>query len=156
MRGELVRDLMWGFFFLLLQLALFRHLSMFGMQIDAVLIYCLYQVNRREHTTAILTCAFFGLMQDAFLDLWGLNLFSKTLTAYILTYFVRATEEVRMPTIQVFLAVLLATILHNLIFLGVAYFSEGHAIQVVFWQHLIGSSLYTAVVATLLHLFHRY
>ncbi len=156
MRGELVRDILWGFLFLFLQLAIFRHLSIFGMQIDAVLIYCLFQINRRNRATAILLCAFFGLMQDVFLDLWGLNLFSKTLTAYILTFFVRVTEEVRMPTIQVFLAVLLATILHNLVFLGVAYFSERYAIQVFFWQHLFGSSLYTAVVATLLHLFHRY
>lgn len=156
MRGELVRDILWGFVFLLLQLVVFRHLSIFGMQIDAVLIYCLFQVNRRNRATSILTCAFFGLMQDAFLDLWGLNLFSKTLTAYVLTFFVRATEEVRMPTIQVFLAVFLACILHNLAFLGVAYFSENYAVQVLFWQHLLGSSLYTSVVATLLHLFHRY
>jgi rod shape-determining protein MreD len=156
MRGELVRDILWGFLFLLLQLAVFRHLSIFSMQIDAVLIYCLFQINRRDRTTAILTCAFFGLMQDAFLDLWGLNLFAKTLTAYILTFFVRATEEVRMPTIQVFLAVFLASILHNLVFLSVAYFSESYAVQVLFWQHLFGSSFYTAVVATLLHLFHRY
>jgi rod shape-determining protein MreD len=156
MRGEFVRDIFWGFLFLLLQLAVFRHLSIFGMQIDAVLIYCLFQVNRRSRTSAILTCAFFGLMQDAFLDLWGLHLFSKTLTAYILTFIVRTTEEVRMPTIMVLLAVLLSTILHNLIFLGVAYFSESYAVQVLFWQHLIGSSIYTAIVATLLHLFHRY
>jgi rod shape-determining protein MreD len=156
MRGELVRDILWGFVFLFLQLAIFRHLSIFGLQIDAVLIYCLFQVNRRDRTAAILMCAFFGLMQDAFLDLWGLNLFSKTFTAYVLTFFVRATEEVRMPTIQVFLAVFLASILHNLVFLGVAYFSESYAIRVLFWQHLFGSSLYTAIVATLLHLFHRY
>jgi rod shape-determining protein MreD len=156
MRGELVRDIFWGFLFLLLQMAVFRHLSIFGMQIDAVLIYCLFQVNRRNRTAAILTCAFFGLMQDAFLDLWGLHLFSKTLTAYILTFFVRTTEEVRLPTIQVLLAVLLATIMHNFIFLGVAYFSESYAVQVLFWQHLFGSSIYTAVVATLLHMFHRY
>jgi rod shape-determining protein MreD len=156
MRGEFVRNIFWGFLFLLLQLAVFRHLSIFGMQIDAVLIYCLFQVNRRSRTSAILTCAFFGLMQDAFLDLWGLHLFSKTLTAYILTFIVRTTEEVRMPTIMVLLAVLLSTILHNLIFLGVAYFSESYAVQVLFWQHLIGSSIYTAIVATLLHLFHRY
>jgi len=156
MRGEFVRNIFWGFLFLLLQLAVFRHLSIFGMQIDAVLIYCLFQVNRRSRTSAILTCAFFGLMQDAFLDLWGLHLFSKTLTAYILTFIVRTTEEVRMPTIMVLLAVLLSTILHNLIFLGVAYFIESYAVQVLFWQHLIGSSIYTAIVATLLHLFHRY
>ena len=156
MRGELLRDLLWGLLFLFLQLAVFRHLSIFGMQIDAVLIYCLYLVNRRDRTTAIMMCAFLGLSQDAFLDLWGLNLFSKTLTAYVLTFFVRATEEVRMPTIQVFLAISVANILHNLIFLMVAHFSESHAVNVIFWRHLIGSSIYTATVGTLMHLFHRY
>lgn len=156
MRGELMRNIVWGFLFILLQVAVFRHLSIFGMQIDVVLIYCLFQVNSRSSTAAILTCAFFGLMQDAFLDLWGLHLFSKTLTAYILTFFVRTTDEVRMLTIQVFLTVLLATIIHNFIFLGVAYFSESHAVQVLFWQHLFGSSIYTAIVATLLYIFNRY
>lgn len=156
MRGELMRNIVLGFLFILLQVAVFRHLSIFGMQIDVVLIYCLFQVNRRSRTAAILICAFFGLMQDAFLDLWGLHLFSKTLTAYILTFFVRTTDEVRMLTIQVFLTVLLATIIHNFIFLGVAYFSESHAVQVLFWQHLFGSSIYTAIVATLLYIFNRY
>lgn len=155
MRGELLRDLFWGLVFLLLQIVILRHLSIFGMSVDGVLIYCLWIINRRERTSAILIAALFGLLQDAFLDLWGLNLFAKTLTAYILTFIVKATDEVRMPTVQVFGAVFLASILHNLIFLGVAFFSESHAVNAVFWRILLGDSLYTAVAAVLIHIFKR-
>lgn len=155
MRGELLRDLFWGLVFLILQLILFRHLSIFNIQVDAVLIYCLFQINKRDRTSAILICALFGLLQDSLLDLWGLNLFAKTLTAYILTFIVNATDEVRMPTIQVLGAVFLSCLLHNSIFLSVAYFSESHAVSVVFWEMLIGNSLYTAIVASLIHLFKR-
>jgi len=155
MRNELLRDIFWGLFMLFMQLAVFRHLQIFGIQADVVLIYCLYQINRRNRTTALLLAAGVGLLQDAFLDLWGMNLFSKTLTVYILSYIIRATEEVRMPTVQVFAAVLASSFLHNLIFLLLAYFSESYSANVIFWSLLLGSSLYSAMIATLLHLFKK-
>jgi rod shape-determining protein MreD len=155
MRNELLRDIFWGLFMLFMQLAVFRHLQIFGIQADVVLIYCLYQINRRNRTTALLLAAGVGLLQDAFLDLWGMNLFSKTLTVYILSYIIRATEEVRMPTVQVFAAVFASSFLHNLIFLLLAYFSESYSANVIFWSLLLGSSLYSAMIATLLHLFKK-
>lgn len=155
MRNELIRDIFWGLVMLFIQLALFRHLQIFGIQADLVLIYCLYQINKRSRTSALLLCASFGLLQDAFLDLWGMNLFSKTLTAYILSYIIRTTEEVRMPAIQVFASVLVSSFLHNLIFLLLAYFSESYSASVIFWRLLLGSSIYTAMVATLLQLFKK-
>lgn len=152
MRNDIIRDIFWGLFMLFMQLAVFRHLQIFGIQADLVLIYCLYQINRRDRTRAILLAASVGFLQDAFLDLWGMNLFSKTLTVYILSYIIRATEEVRMPTIQVFAAVFISSFLHNLIFLLLAYFSESYSANVIFWRLLLGSSIYTATIATLLHL----
>lgn len=155
MTRELIRDIVWGFIFLALQLLVFRQLTIFGAEIDAVLIFCMWQISRRNGTSAILICAFFALLQDIFLDVWGLNLFAKTMTVYILHFFVKVTDNVNLPPVQVLAASFLTAVLHNLIFLGIAYFSEIHAVHSVFWRWLLANSLYTASAAALFYLFKQ-
>lgn len=150
-----LRDLLFGLLFLLLQFLLIRQLTVFGLQTDVIFIYCLYLLNRRDRTTVILLAALLGLAQDALLDLWGFNVISKTLSVYLLTFIVRNTEELKMPTQQVFLAVFLAFVLHNFIYLMIAYFSGNHAIAVSFWKTLLGNSLYSGFIATLLYLLKK-
>ncbi len=150
-----LRDLLYGLLFLILQLVLIRQLTVFGLQADIVFIYCLYLLSRRDRTTVILLAALLGLTQDALLDLWGFNLISKTLSVYLLTFIIRNSEEIKMPNQQVFLAVFFAFILHNFIYLMIAYFSGNHAIAVAFWKTLLGNSLYSGFIATLLYLLKK-
>lgn len=155
MSVRFLRDLLYGLLFLLLQFLLIRQLTIFGLQADIVFIYCLFLLNRRDRTTVILLAALLGLIQDALLDLWGFNMITKSLTVYLLRFFVRNSEEIKMDGQQVLLVVTLAFVLHNFIFLMLAYFSSNHAIAVTFWKTLLGNSLYSGGIATLLFLLRK-
>jgi rod shape-determining protein MreD len=68
----------------LLQVFFFQHLSIFSVQPDIVLIFLLWYMTKSTRTAAILMAAFVGFSQDALLDLWGLNMFAKTLLVFII------------------------------------------------------------------------
>lgn len=143
-----------GVGFLLLQVVLFRHLKIYEMQPDLVLIFLLWYISRRDRTSALLMAAGLGLLQDALLDLWGLNMFSKTLLTFIGYNFIPKSSEVRLLMGQVFLAVFIASLIHNLIFLGLNSIVLNYSAETIFWQYWIGGSIYTAIVAGFIHVFH--
>jgi len=136
-----------------IQIVLFRHLKIFEIQPDLILIYIVWFASKRNRTQAILLAAVLGLTQDALLDLWGLNMFSKTLLIFAAYNFIPKRSQVQLLVGQVFLTILIAATVHNLIFLGLSVAVENYSAEILFWRQLIGNSLYTAVVASFIHLF---
>lgn len=153
MKSQTTKDLLIGLLCVVLQMIIFRHLRIFGSEADIVLIYIIWLMSRRNRTTAIVLAAVLGFTQDAFLDLWGLNMFSKTLLAFAGYQFIPKTSESKLLNGQVFLIVLAASLFHNIVFLGLASFAKLYASDYYFWIYLIGNSLYTAVVASIIYLF---
>lgn len=153
MNYERLKDFAWGLGFIAVQILLFRHLKVFQMQPDLVLIFVLWLMIRRDRTSVIILAASLGLLQDALLDLWGLNMFAKVLTAFIGFNLIPKGSEGRLLIGQVFLTVFIAAILHNLIFLGLSGIMEVYSAEVLFWRQWIGNSIYTAVVASFIQLF---
>lgn len=141
-----------GILFLLVQILLFRHLKIFQIQPDLVLIFLTWYMARTNRTSAILMAAGLGLAQDVLLDLWGLNMFSKTLLIFIGYNFIPKNAN-QLLTGQVLLAVFIASFLHNLIFMGLNAIIEIYTAEIFFWRQLIGNSLYTAGIAGILYLF---
>lgn len=153
MNPERFKNIAIGLGFLLVQVVLFRHLKIYHVQPDLVLIFVVWFMARNSRTEALIMAAAFGFMQDALLDLWGLNMFSKTLLTFISYNFLPKGLKSRMLVGQVFLTILIASLLHNLIFLGLNGLIQNYSAEVFFWRHLLGSSLYTAVVASFIQLF---
>ena len=148
-----IKNIALGLTFLLLQVVLFRHLDIYNIQPDVVLIFLVWYMSRKSRTSSLLMAGFLGFGQDFFLDLWGLNMFTKTLLVYLGTRFIHRAGKNRLLIGQVFLTVFLTAILHNLIFQGLSFFVQSYSAETFFWRHLIGNSLYTAAVASFIHLF---
>lgn len=142
-----------GIGFLLIQLMLFRHLKIYQMQPDLVLIFLVWYMARKDRTSALLMAAGLGFLQDALLDLWGLNMFSKTLLTFIGYNFIPEGSDRQLLVGQIFLTILIASLIHNLIFLGLNALIQNYSAEIFFWRHLFGNSLYTAIVASFIHLF---
>lgn len=153
MNPERLKNIGLGLGFLLLQVVLFRHLKIFQMQPDLVLIFLIWYMAQKDRTSALLMAAGLGFMQDALLDLWGLNMFSKTLLTFIGYNFIPQGAKKRLLVGQVFLTILIASLLHNLIFLGLNAVIQSYSAETFFWRHLFGNSLYTAIIASFLQLF---
>lgn len=153
MTGERIKDFGLGFGFVVLQVVLFRHLKVYDMQADLVLIFLLWFMMRRDRTSAIVMAAVLGFTQDALLDLWGLNMFSKTLMTFVGFNFLPKNSDVRLILGQVFLTVFIASIIHNLIFLGLSSVVQNYSAELLFWRQLIGNSIYTGLVASFIQLF---
>jgi len=136
----------------IIQLVLLRHLTIFDAESDLVLIYALWLCTKKSKTEAIVITAFAALLQDAFTDLWGLNLFSKVLTIFILHNFLNRTSENSFLIWQIFLIVLGASFLHNIFFYLVSSLSGIYASEYVIISLLLISTLFTAVLGSFLHL----
>ncbi|MGK7369073.1 MAG: rod shape-determining protein MreD [Candidatus Halalkalibacterium sp. M3_1C_030] len=148
-----LKDFGIGLGFVALQIVLFRHLKIYEVQADLVLIYLIWYMTQRDRTTAIIMAALLGFFQDAFLDLWGLNMFSKTLIVFSTFNIIPKTKEIRLLLGQVFLSILLIALAHNLVYLGLSTLVEQYSAELLFWRRLAGNSIYTAIVGSFIYLF---
>lgn len=148
-----LKDFGIGLGFVALQVVLFRHLKVFEMQADIVLVYLIWFMTRRDRTTAIIMAAVLGFFQDAILDLWGLNMFSKTLIVFASFNIIPKTKEIRLLLGQVFLTIFLISLAHNLVYLGLNSIVEQYSAELMFWRQLAGNSIYTAIVGSFIYLF---
>lgn len=151
-RSDLLRFLMLGFGAVIIQVILLRHLTVFNAESDLVLIFALWICTKRPKTEALLITAFAAFFQDALTDLWGLNLFSKVITVFILHNFLNRTSENSFLAWQIFLIVAGASFLHNLFFYIVSSLSGIFASDYVVISLLLVSTIFTAILGGFLHL----
>lgn len=151
-RSQILRYTLFGIGAVAIQAILLRHLTIFNAQADLVLLFTLWICTKRSKTEVILLSAFVAFFQDALTDLWGLNLFTKVLTVFILHNFLNQTSENQFLVWQIFLIVLGASFLHNIIFYIVSSLTGTYASEYVIISLLLVSSLFTAVLGSFLHL----
>ncbi|MTI88412.1 MAG: rod shape-determining protein MreD [Balneolaceae bacterium] len=148
-----LKNILAGIAFVLIQVLLFQHLSIFGATPDLLLIYLLWLALKYDRLHLVLIAAGLGLFQDALYDLWGLHMFSKTLLCFLIYRLISGYSEARLLLWQVFLSIIGAALIHNLIFLGLSSFIDAYtaAFNPIIFS-LLGS-LYTAVAGTILFVF---
>lgn len=151
-RSDVLRFLMLGFGTVIIQVVLLRHLTIFNAESDLVFIFALWICTKQPKTEALLITAFAAFFQDALTDLWGLNLFSKVITVFILHNFLNRTSEKSFLVWQVFLIVAGASFLHNLFFYIVSSLSGVFASEYVVVSLFLVSTLFTAILGSFLHL----
>jgi len=151
-KSSFLRYLLIGVGILTVQIVLLRHLKIYNAESDLVLVYLIWLCTKKNRTETLLIAGILAFFQDALLDLWGMHLFSKVLLIFIIHGFLHNLSEKRFIFWQIFVIVFLAAILHNTIFWTVGLFSEAVATDYVFWNLILGGSLFTAVTAGFLHL----
>lgn len=152
MRSENIRQILIALGIVGIQTILLRHLEIFGAEADLVLVFILWICTRRAKTDALLFATFLGFLQDAMTDLWGLHMFSKILMVFILHGYLNRISKARFIFWQVFMLILSATFLHNIIFYGVSLFSGLYTSGAIFWSLLLVSPVFTAIVGSFLYL----
>ena len=152
MRSENIRTLFAGLGIVFIQITLLRNLHIFDAEADLVLIFIIWLCTKKSKTESLLLAAFFGFTQDAMTDLWGLNMFTKILTVFILHGYLNRISENRFIFWQIFLIVMGIAFFHNLIFFGVTLFTEVYASEYIAISLLLVSTVFTATLGSFLHI----
>lgn len=154
MSTELLKDIGIGFVFLLSELLLFQHLPLAGLTPDPLLIYLFWLAGKYDRPALLLITGFLAFFQDAFFDLWGLNMFSKIVLIFVSYTFIRKRTEQQLLMWQVFLLILLGAIAHNVVFWSFGSFFDTYATQYAPLFMITGNALYTAFLGTLIRIFY--
>ncbi len=153
MSVEIIKDFVVGLCFILLEVFIFQHLSLFGTTPDPLLIYLLWLAMRYDRVKLLLFAATLGLIQDALFDFWGLNMFSKTLICFLAFNFLNRRNESRMLLWQIFVITGIVSLIHNVIFVGLGTFIQAYSTGFAPIIFVLGKSLYTAALGTMLFIF---
>jgi rod shape-determining protein MreD len=153
MSTETYKDVLIGFIFILAEALIFQHLSFIGATPDPLLLFVLWLAMKYDRLKLVLIVAGLSLVQDALFDFWGLNMFSKTLLCFMIFNFVNRRKESRLLIWQIFLVIFMASVIHNLIFLGLTSFIEAYTTGFFPIIFVLGNSLYTALVGAMLFIF---
>lgn len=153
MNSQLIRHIAYGLLFIILDVLFFQHLKIFGATIDPLLFYVLWIIQKYERTHLIIFTASLALIQDAFFDFWGIMMFSKTLTAFIVYNFIRRRTEVQLLLWQIFLIIFVSAVIHNIILFSLSSFFTAFATDYSPFMLIFGNSIYTAVIGLLIYIF---
>lgn len=151
-KSDLLKKFLIGIGMVFIQVLLFKNLRIFDGEVDLILIYLIWLCTKHNKSESLILAASLALFQDAFTDLWGLHMFSKTVVVFILHSYLNRISENRFIFWQVFLIILGVAYVHNLIFFGLTLFSETYASSYAFVSMTVVSPLMTAVVGSFLHL----
>lgn len=151
MRNQIIKDIIIGLCVILVQFLLFRHLTFWGISADLIWLYILWICTHKTRTQAIIFAATAAFVQDALLDLWGLNLFAKVLTIFVLYRFINNNTEQNPLLWQVFLIISSATLVHNIIFILLSSFVKAYGADLLPFTFLFGNTIYTALAGTVIY-----
>ena len=152
MKSDVFKFGLIGFAAVILQVAIFNHLGYRSIRADFPLLILIWVITTQSRTTSLLFAGYVGIMTDFFHDLWGLHLLSKTVTTLLVYRFVPRIEETRLFFTQVFILLIVISMVHNLFFLISAVFTQMYQAEHVFFEILIGSSLLTAAFGSIIYL----
>jgi rod shape-determining protein MreD len=151
-RNSLIKHIGLGIIFVLSQLLIFQHLAIFGSIVDPVIILLLWISLRYKRHEVLFFAAGFGLFQDALFDVWGLNMFAKTLTFFLVYKIISRNSEARLLIWQVFGFIFGTAFVHNVIYLSFSSFLDSYTYSFSPIILLLVSSLYTALIGSILHI----
>ncbi len=152
MKSDILKFGLIGLTTILLQVLVFDHLSYRAIRPDLALLVLIWVISTQPRTLAILFAAYIGILFDFFHDVWGLHLLSKTITTLLVYRFVPRTEESKLFFTQVFLLLFVISFVHNVFFFISALFIQIYQTDHIIFDILIGSSLLTTAVGSIIYL----
>ncbi len=151
MNSSIIRHIFLAFLALATQIMLFRHLRIFGAETDVILIFIIWLMSVHTRTTVLIFAAVLGLFQDAMLDLWGLNMFSKVLMVMMFYNFVPKADDPKQPFARFFVIFAGLTLFHNILLVLLASFIQSLSATAVIGRVLIGNTLFTTLTGSFIH-----
>lgn len=152
MRNNVFKHIGIGILFVLSQLLIFQYLTIFGAYVDPLLIFLLWAALRYQRHEVLFFAATLGLFQDSLFDVWGLNMFTKTVSVFLVYKIISRNSEVKLLIWQVFGLIFGAAVIHNIFYLGFSSFLDAYNYNFSPLILLIGSSLYTALIGGILYI----
>ena len=152
MSSSLFKHILIAFLVLASQIMLFRHLRIFGSEADIILIYLIYLMSAHNRTTVLLFAGGLGFIQDALLDLWGLNMFAKVAIVMLFYNIVPKFDDPKQPFARFFVLLVSITFLHNLIMVVLALFVQSLSASAVLTRVLVGNTIFTTFAGSFIHL----
>lgn len=146
------RDIAVGITIVVLQIMIFRHLRVFGMEPDVTILLLFYWMTAYPRTRVLILGFTVGFLQDLLLDWWGLAMIAKTVTVMVL-YGVVPKRDDGLPNLSssmLYLALCVA--LHQIVMLAVAGVSDTYIARGNIGLYLIGNSLFTIGIGLLAQL----
>jgi len=153
MTSQLVRHFAYGLLFIVLDVLFFQHLKVFGASIDPLLFFLLWMIQKYDRVPLLIFTAVLALIQDALFDFWGIMMFSKTLMVFIVYNFIKRRSEAQLLIWQIFLIILGAGIIHNIILFVLSSFFNAYAVGYSPFMIIVGNSFYTALIGILIYIF---
>lgn len=153
MKANLFKFILVGILIMIGQIMIFRHLRIFNAEPDLVLVFILWVAHHLDRTRSLLFAAVFGLLQDALLDLWGLNMFAKTAMMMICYNLIPKSFESKPQLGQIITIVFGITFLHNLILIGLTGFVQSMSTWAHFTEIIVGNTVFTTFVGVFLYFF---
>ena len=149
-----LRLVLGGLAAVLLQWLVFGRLQLWGAYPDVVLLYVALQAVRYGRVVGTVTGFGTGLLMDALLGTWGLEMVVKTLLGFVIGVFrSELGESLRIRPEQAFLGGLLVAIVHHGLRVIILALDEQTRTFFLITGLWFGSAVYTAFVALVLSLF---
>ncbi len=152
MKKTLSVDLSLAALFLIMHITMFRHLDIWGLQANIILLFVLWLCTVRQRTYALCVTAGTALVMDILADTWGVQLFSKTLIVMLAHRLISQQAENKLRAGQAFMLIFSVAVAYNLVFLVMSAFAGIYDTDLLFFKYLIGNSAYTAVAGLILYL----
>lgn len=149
-QSKLIREFIVGLLILLAQVALFRHLTVFGVEPDLPFLFVIWIAAKYGKIQALLSAFAMGLSHDALVDLWGMHAFSSTLIVLLAHRPIAMLSKQALLQWQSFLLILLVTSAKNLVFLLLGGFIDAVSVHGIFFERLLVGALYTAIIGSFL------
>ncbi len=153
MSNQSIKHIAYGFFFIVLDVLFFQHLDVFGAKIDIILCYLIWLVQKYERKQLILSTGFVAFLQDAFFDLWGIMMFSKSLALFISYNFLKNKSDSQLQIWQIFIIILGVATLQNIILFCISSLFSVFASGLAPFTLIFGNSIYTALIGVLIYIF---
>ena len=141
---SVIRDILIGILIVVLQITVFRHLRILGVEPDITIILLFMWMVRYDRTRMLLIAFSIGFFQDMLLDWWGLNMFAKTLTVMLLHPYVPKKNDSTLGIYPFTLYLTLTVFLHQIFLLLMTLFSDSFALGGSNTLFLIGNTLFTS------------
>jgi rod shape-determining protein MreD len=146
------KDIAVGVFVVVLQVTIFRHLRVFGVEPDVTILLLFYWMAVYPRTRVLILGFMVGFLQDLLLDWWGLAMIAKTVTVMVM-YGVVPKRDDGLPTLSSSaLYLTMCVVLHQIVMLTVAGVSDTYIARGNIGLYLIGNSLFTIGIGLLAQL----
>ncbi|QXD14520.1 rod shape-determining protein MreD [Rhodocaloribacter litoris] len=144
-----------GLVVLLVQWLVLGRLALWGATPDAVLLFVAWLGLRHGRRYGAIGGFVFGFFMDAIYGLWGIHMFAKTLTGFLLGLFpARERETLLILPRQALVGGLVIALLHNGVVVTLLALESGASNTFMATALWLGSSLYTAFVGFVAALFN--